>query len=88
MISPVWAIEVRCIICSTSAASVNNALQNPHQTIEFLGGRYKFKIYGKPATLRVIIQNVTNYYFWNMGYSPGFAQFSPHSAMAYLTADF
>jgi hypothetical protein len=40
------------------------------------------------ATLRVQVQNVTNYYFWNMGYSPGFFQSQPRAYFGYLTADF
>jgi len=33
------------------------------------------------------VQNVTNFYFWNMTYSPGFSQFPPRALFAYLTID-
>ena len=31
--------------------------------------------------------NATNFYFWNMGYSPGFSQLQPRAYFGYLTAD-
>ncbi len=52
------------------------------------GGRYRFTILGAPATLRVQIQNPTNGYFWNLGYSPGFSQYPPRGLFSYLTTDF
>lgn len=33
------------------------------------------------------VSNLTNLYFWNIGYSPGFLQASPLSVFTYLTAD-
>jgi hypothetical protein len=52
-----------------SPASVDDVTQNPAQTA-LLGGRYRFKLLGAAATQRVQVQNATNFYFWNMGYSP------------------
>jgi hypothetical protein len=52
-----------------------------------VGGRYRFKLWGAPATLRVQVQNATNYYFWGMNYSPGFYQIQPRAYFAYLAAD-
>jgi iron complex outermembrane recepter protein len=69
-------------------ASLDNVAQNPSQTVMALGGRYRFSILGAPATLRVQVQNLTNTYFWNLGYSPGFSQFSQRGFFGYLTADF
>ncbi|HEY4038141.1 MAG TPA: hypothetical protein VGM15_04920 [Burkholderiaceae bacterium] len=71
-----------------SPASINNAVINPAQTILGLGGRYKFHLAGSPATLRVQANNLTNFYFWNMTFTPGFTQWPPRSLTAYLTADF
>ncbi|MGO9512880.1 MAG: hypothetical protein ACLP2F_04455 [Steroidobacteraceae bacterium] len=72
----------------TAPASVDDVTQNPAQTVLLVGGRYRFTILGAPATLRVQVQNLTNFYFWNMGYSPGFSQFPPRAFFGYLTADF
>jgi iron complex outermembrane receptor protein len=72
----------------TSPASVDDVAQLPAQTVLWVGGRYRFTLLGAPATLRVQVQNATNYYFWNMGYSPGFSQIQPRAYFAYLAADF
>jgi hypothetical protein len=37
--------------------------------------------------LRVQSGNVTNTYFWNIAFSPGFFEFPPRSVLAYLTVD-
>jgi len=81
------SIDFALIRFGTSPASIDNATQNPEQTLLNLGGRYRFTIAGNPATLRVVINNLNNYYFWNMGLSPGLTQYPPRSVFAYLTAD-
>lgn len=85
---PSLSADVTVVYFGTSPAAVNDGFQNPAQTIVFLGGRYKFKMFSSPATLRVQVQNFTNFYFWNMGLTPGFFQFPGRTAVAYLTADF
>ena len=85
---PALSVDATVVHFGTSPASVDNVAQNPAQTLLFLGGRYRFKIWGAASTLRVQVQNLANYYFWNMGYSPGFSQFQPRSYFAYLTTDF
>jgi hypothetical protein len=42
---------------------------------------------GAPATLRLVGGNLTNFYFWNIAFSPGFFEFAPRTALAYLTVD-
>jgi len=84
---PAFSGDLALLHFGKSPASVNNAVQEPAQTLLFIGGRYKFAIRGAPATLRVQVQNVTNFYFWNMTYSPGFSQFPPRALFAYLTID-
>jgi iron complex outermembrane recepter protein len=70
-------------------ASVDNVAQAPGETLVSLGGRYRFKILGAPATLRVEIQNLTNVYFWNLTFnSPVFSQYQPRAYFGYLTTDF
>ena len=68
-------------------ASVDDVAQNHTATVLAVGGRYRFKLWGAPATLRVQVQNATDFYIWNYGYSPGFSQWPPRSYFAYLTAD-
>ncbi|HWW19390.1 MAG TPA: hypothetical protein VNZ06_01180 [Steroidobacteraceae bacterium] len=69
-------------------ASVDNTLYNPEQTILSLGSRYRFKVLGHPATLRLFWQNFNKEDFWNLGLSPGFLQFPGQSILGYVTADF
>jgi iron complex outermembrane receptor protein len=84
---PAMSADITVLHFGTSPASVDDVAQLPAQTVLFVGGRYRFKLWGAPATLRVQVKNATNYYFWGMGYSPGFYQFQPRSYIAYLTAD-
>jgi iron complex outermembrane recepter protein len=67
---------------------VDDVTQNPAQTVLLVGGRYRFKLLGAPATLRVQVQNATNYYFWGMNYSTGFYQIPPRAYFACLATDF
>ncbi len=88
---PAWpslSVDLSVVYFGTSEASVNNSFDNPAQTLVNVGGRYKFKVFRNPASLRVQIQNLTNFYFWNMTYTPGFSQYPPRTLYAYLTADF
>jgi iron complex outermembrane recepter protein len=68
-------------------SSVDNVVYADPVTQYTLGGRYRFTMFGKPATLRLQVQNLTNLYVWNIGSSPGYIQFSPRSVFGYLTAD-
>jgi iron complex outermembrane recepter protein len=84
---PAFSGDLALYYFGTSPASVNDAIQLPAQTVLSIGGRYRFTILGSPATLRVQVQNATNYYFWFISYSPGFSQFPPRSLLGYLTVD-
>jgi iron complex outermembrane receptor protein len=85
---PAFSADLTLAHFGTSPASVNDATQLPAQTVLNIGGRYRFTILGSPATLRVQMQNATNYYFWFIAYSPGFSQSPPRSLLGYLTVDF
>jgi iron complex outermembrane recepter protein len=84
---PGLSADATVVFYGRAPATVDNVVQIPPQTIVFLGGRYRFSMFGKPATLRVQLQNATNIYFWNIGYNPGFSQFQPRSIFSYLTVD-
>jgi len=85
---PAFSVDFALQYFGTQQAAVDNAVQLPAATILNLGGRYKFTILGAPATLRVQIQNAANYYWWFIGFSPGFSQYPPRSLLGYLTVDF
>jgi iron complex outermembrane receptor protein len=67
--------------------SMDDRLVQATQTIVSVGGRYRFTIEGKAATLRVQMFNANNYYIWNFAYTPGFVQFTPRALFGYLTVD-
>jgi iron complex outermembrane recepter protein len=70
-------------------ASIDDVAQAREGTLVALGGRYRFKVLGAPATLRVQVQNLTNTYFWNLSFnSPVFTQYQPRAFFSYVTADF
>jgi iron complex outermembrane recepter protein len=68
-------------------ASVDNTLYNPAQVLVNLGGRYRFKLFNHPATLRLAYQDLNNNNFWSTSLSPGFYQFPGSVVIGYLTAD-
>lgn len=68
-------------------AVLSDAYYENAVTVLNVGARYKFSLLGAPATLRVLGQNLTNVYYWNLALSPGFFEFRPRSAVAYLTID-
>lgn len=68
-------------------AAVSDAYYDGEVTALNVGMRYKFTLLGAPATLRVQGANLTNFYFWNIAWSPGFFEFAPRTALAYLTVD-
>ena len=85
---PALSADITFLEFGTAPASVDDVAQNYTETWLAVGGRYRFKLSGAPATLRVQVQNATNFHFWNYGYSPGFSQLQPRAYFGYLTADF
>jgi iron complex outermembrane recepter protein len=85
---PAFSTDIALAHDSSVPASVNDAVHVQAQTVLNVGARYRFKVLGAPATLRVQLQNATNYNFWFVASSPGFSQFSPRSLFGYLTVDF
>src|ERR1700691_2452532 len=84
---PALSADITVQDFGTAPASVDNVAQNHTATVLAVGGRYRFKLWSAPATLRVQVQNATNFYIWNYGYSPGFSQFPPRAYFGYLTVD-
>jgi iron complex outermembrane receptor protein len=86
---PTLSADIAITHFGSYAASVDNVAQGSAGTFIALGGRYRFRILGAPATLRVQVQNLTNVYFWNLSYSaPLFSQYPPRAFFGYVTADF
>lgn len=68
-------------------ASVNDAVIGPAIDTASVGARYRLAVMGASATLRVLVQNVTNKYVEATGFTPGWFAVPPRSIFAYLTVD-
>jgi iron complex outermembrane receptor protein len=82
-----WSVDFGATYVSPAPASVNDVLQEPSVYLLNAGARYRFHVLSSPATLRVQVQNITNVHIWNIFYSPGFFQYFPRFALAYLVVD-
>jgi len=85
---PALSADIAVFHFGAAPASIDDVTQNRALTALSLGGRYRFTMLGAQATFRAQLQNLTNIYYWNMVYSPGFSQFQPRGLFAYLAADF
>ena len=87
--APALSADVAIFHFGPYPASVDDVVRAREATTVALGARYRFKLLGAPATLRVQAQNLTNTYFWNLAFSsPIFSQYQPRAFFGYLTADF
>jgi len=85
---PALSADLSILRFGSYPASVDNVAQAPGATVVALGGRYRFTALGSATTLRLQVQNLTNTYFWNLGFnSPEFTQFRPRGFFGYLTMD-
>lgn len=85
---PALSVDTTIGYFGATPESLDNAVYNPSVTLLNVGGRYRFTVADRPATLRVMYRDVAGSYFWNMGYSPGFFQFPGRTVIGYVTADF
>jgi len=86
---PALSLDTSILLFSSYPASVDNVVRAPAGKTVALGGRYRFKVLGASTTLRLQVQNLTNTYFWNLGFnSPELTQYHPRAFFGYLTADF
>jgi iron complex outermembrane receptor protein len=73
---------------SPQVATSDNSIEVPGRAVLHVGGRYRFKVFGKPATLRLLVNNVFDKYGWNAVSSGVYVYNAPRRFTAYLTADF
>lgn len=84
---PALSLDAGVFHFGAAPATVDDTVYDPSLTMLTLGARYRFKLLGAPATLRAQVQNATNFYIWNVNFSPGFSQLSPRTFLAYLTVE-
>ena len=64
-----------------------NTIEVPARAVMHIGGRYRFQIFGKPATLRLLVQNVTDKYGWTALSSGAYVYNAPRRFTVYVAAD-
>jgi iron complex outermembrane receptor protein len=72
---------------TTQVANSDNSIEVPARAVLHIGGRYRFKMFGKPATLRLMVQNVTDKYGWTAVSSGTYLYNSPRRLTVYVAAD-
>jgi iron complex outermembrane recepter protein len=72
---------------TSQVANSANTIEVPARAVLHIGGRYHFKVFGKPATLRLLVQNVTDKYGWQALSSGVYGYNAPRRFTAYVTAD-
>jgi iron complex outermembrane receptor protein len=85
---PAVSLDAGAIHFGAEPASVDNRIYSPQVTQWNLGGRYRAAAFGKPFTLRVVVENVPNSRNWSNVSTPGYFMWpGPRTVFAYLTAD-
>jgi iron complex outermembrane receptor protein len=85
---PAVSLDLASTHFGAQPASIDNGIYSPAVTWLNLGGRYRFRLFGKNSTLRVQIQNLPDSYWWTNVYTPGLFQWpAPRTVFAYLTTD-
>ncbi len=72
---------------TSQVANSANTIEVPARAVLHVGGRYRFKLFGKPATLRLLVQNVSDKYGWTALSSGVYVYNAPRRFTAYITAD-
>jgi iron complex outermembrane receptor protein len=85
---PAASVDASATHFGTAPATIDNGVYSPAVTEVNLGGRYKFKVFGKQSSLRLQIQNLLATKEWSTQYTPGFFQWPPpKTVFAYVTTD-
>jgi len=72
---------------SRQMANTENTVQVPSRAVVHLGGRYQFKSFGKPVTVRAQALNVLGVYGWNVIGGGAYVYNSPRRFTLYLATD-
>jgi iron complex outermembrane receptor protein len=72
---------------SRQTGNTANTVEVGARAVLHLGGRYRFKMFGKPATLRAQIGNVFDRYGWSVVSSGAYVYNEPRRYTMYLASD-
>ncbi len=70
-----------------AVANTDDSVEVPGRAVVHIGGRYRFQLFGKPATLRAQAQNIFDRYGWNMISGGAYVYNAPRRFQVYLAAD-
>ena len=72
---------------TAQVANTSNTVEAGGRTVLNLGGRYRFKLSGKPATVRAQVQNVFDKYGWKIVSGGAYVYNPPRRFSVYLAMD-
>jgi iron complex outermembrane receptor protein len=86
---PAASVDVRFLYIGAAPETVDNRVSTSPATILNIGGRYKFRLFGRNSSLRFQVQNVLGNNLWQQLGTPGVFQWpGPRRIFAYITTDF
>ncbi|WP_235927594.1 TonB-dependent receptor [Sandarakinorhabdus rubra] len=86
--APGLSFDMRLSYRSPEVATVNNLVYVPTRTLIDLGGRYRFKLAGNDAVLRVQTTNLNNQQGYELRSAGAYTVLPGRVTQAYLTVDF
>lgn len=72
---------------SPQVANTANTVEVPRRAVLHVGSRYRFKLLGKPTTLRALVSNVFDQYGWAVISGGGYVYNQPRRFEVYLATD-
>jgi iron complex outermembrane receptor protein len=72
---------------SRQVANTDDSVEVPGRTVFHLGGRFRFQLFGKPATLRAQAFNIFDRYGWTVISGGAYVYNAPRRFQMYLAAD-
>ena len=86
--APGFSFDTRVAYRSSETATVSNSVAIPARTIVDLGGRYRFKLAGNNALLRVQVTNLFDVEGYDLRGAGAYGPIPGRLAQAYVTIDF
>jgi iron complex outermembrane receptor protein len=83
-----FSIDATAEHITEQVANSANTIEVPARAVFHIGGRYRFNLFGKPATLRLLVNNVFDKYGWQALSSGVYGYNAPRRFTAYVAADF
>lgn len=82
-----FSMDVTMESISRAIANTANTVETAGRVVVHLGGRYKFKLLGKPATLRAQVGNIFDRYGWVVNRGGSYVYNQPRRFTMYLATD-